>query len=93
MNINSTLESFRDTISNTFEAHLSILSNKMNEVMQKLTLIATIFIPLTFVTGWYGMNFLYMPELKIWWAYPLVLFVMLLIGLAIVLYFKKKNWL
>jgi len=60
--------------------------------MKVLTIIATIFIPLTFITGIYGMNFQYMPELKWVWAYPLILSAMLIIGIVMVIYFKKKKW-
>jgi len=65
----------------------------MNEVMKVLTIIATIFIPLTFIAGIYGMNFEFMPELRIQWAYPVVWVVMGVVGLAMVLYFRKKRWL
>lgn len=88
-----TLEIYRETLSVTLDIYLSSQNNKMNEIMKMLTIIATIFIPLTFITGIYGMNFQYMPELKIKIAYPLVLLLMLLIALSMLLYFKKKKWL
>jgi magnesium transporter len=64
----------------------------MNEVMKVLTIIATIFIPLTFIAGIYGMNFEFMPELHVAWAYPAVWFTMLLVALIMITYFKKKGW-
>ncbi len=65
----------------------------MNEVMKVLTIIATIFIPLTFIAGLYGMNFSYMPELNHPYAYPGVLLIMLAIAVAMLIYFRKKRWL
>jgi magnesium transporter len=64
----------------------------MNEVMKVLTVIATLFIPLTFIAGVYGMNFEYMPELKWRWGYGLVWGVMLAVGMGMVCYFRKKKW-
>ena len=88
-----TIESFRDTISGLLDIYLSSVSNKMNEVMKVLTIIATIFIPLTFIAGIYGMNFQNMPELGWHWGYSIVLFAMLCIGIIMIVYFRKKNWL
>ncbi|NQU75857.1 MAG: magnesium and cobalt transport protein CorA, partial [Planctomycetes bacterium] len=68
-------------------------SNRMNEVMKVLTIIATIFIPLTFIAGVYGMNFKVMPELDWPWGYPIVLAVMFIAGMTMVFYFRKKRWL
>jgi len=87
------VETFRDMLSGMLDIYLSSISNRMNEIMKVLTIIATIFIPLTFVAGVYGMNFRYMPELEQPWAYPLVLFLMLAVGLLMVFYFRKKRWL
>jgi magnesium transporter len=87
-----TLESFRDTVSGLLDVYLSSLSNKMNEVMKVLTIIATIFIPLTFVAGIYGMNFEYMPELHLHWAYPAVWVLMALLAAVMILAFRKKGW-
>lgn len=87
-----TIETFRDMLSGMLDSYLSAISNKMNEVMKVLTIIATIFIPLTFIVGVYGMNFKYMPELSIWWFYPLVWGVMLVVAISMVIYFKKKKW-
>ena len=88
-----TIETFRDTISGMLDIYLSSVSNKMNEVMKLLTIIATIFIPLTFITGIYGMNFKYMPELGWRFGYAMVWFVMGIIVLIMIVYFKKKRWL
>jgi magnesium transporter len=86
------VETFRDTVSGTLDIYLSSLSNQMNEVMKVLTIIATLFIPLTFIVGLYGMNFRYMPELEWRWGYFGVLGVMGVIVIAMVLYFRRKNW-
>ncbi len=88
-----TVETHRDMTAGLIELYLSSSSNRMNEVMKVLTIIATIFIPLTFIAGIYGMNFENMPELEWPWAYFALLFVMLLIGAGMLLYFRKKKWL
>lgn len=88
-----TVETFRDMLSGMLDVYLSSISNKMNEIMKVLTIIATIFIPLTFIAGVYGMNFENMPELKWDWGYRVVWFVMLLIGISMLAYFRKKKWL
>jgi len=87
------IETFRDMLSGMLDIYLSSVSNRMNEVMKLLTIIATIFIPLTLIAGIYGMNFKYMPELGEPWGYPLVYFVMLVIGVLMVIYFRRKKWL
>jgi len=88
-----TLESLRDMVSGMLDTYLSSMSNRMNEVMKVLTIIATIFIPLTFIAGVYGMNFVFMPELKWHGAYFVVLGLMAVVALVMVLYFKRKRWL
>lgn len=88
-----TVETFRDMVSGILDIYLSSLSNRMNEVMKLLTIIATLFIPLTFIVGVYGMNFEYMPELKWKLGYPMVWGVMILISLGMLLFFRKKKWL
>jgi len=75
------------------DVYLSSVSNKMNEVMKVLTIIATIFIPLTFVAGIYGMNFKYMPELEWHWGYFGALLIMVVIVVLMMFYFKRKRWL
>jgi magnesium transporter len=87
-----TTETLRDMLAVMIEIYLSSLSNRMNEVMKVLTIIATIFIPLTFIAGLYGMNFQHMPELKWYWGYPLVLVVMLAVSLGMLTYFRRKRW-
>jgi len=87
-----TLETFRDVVSGLLDMYLSTVSNKMNEVMKVLTIIATIFIPLTFITSLYGMNFQYMPELHWRMGYPFVWLTIILTSLALILYFKRKGW-
>jgi magnesium transporter len=88
-----TIDTFRDMLSGMLDLYISSISNKMNEVMKVLTIIATIFIPLTFIAGVYGMNFRYMPELEWRYGYPMILLVMLIIGLGMMIYTKKKRWL
>lgn len=88
-----TLESYREMISSLLDLYMSGISNKMNAVMKVLTIIATIFIPLTFIAGIYGMNFDNMPELHFPWAYPVVWLVMAAVTLGMVIYFKRKRWL
>ena len=88
-----TIETFRDVISGMLDVYLSSISNKMNEVMKVLTIIATIFIPLTFIAGVYGMNFKYLPELEWKWGYYSVWLFMLAVGISMGLYFKRKKWL
>ncbi len=88
-----TVESFRDMVSGMLDIYLSSISNRMNAVMKVLTIIATIFIPLTFIAGIYGMNFKGMPELEWKWGYPIVLIVMAVVGITMLIYFKRKKWL
>jgi magnesium transporter len=86
------METMRDMNAGLFDMYLSSLSNRLNEVMKVLTIIATIFIPLTFIAGVYGMNFQFMPELKWRWGYFYILGVMLTAGIFMLLYFKRKKW-
>ena len=88
-----TVESFRDILGGMMDLYLSSVSNRMNEVMKVLTIMATIFIPLTFVAGIYGMNFKYMPELEWHWGYAGAWGVMLTTALGMIVYFKIKKWL
>ena len=87
-----TIESFRDILSGMLDLYLSTISNKMNEVMKVLTIIATLFIPLTFIAGVYGMNFKYMPELEWRWGYLGIWILMGFVAILLVFYFKKKKW-
>ena len=88
-----TMETLRDLLSGILDVYLSSISNKMNEVMKVLTIIATIFIPLTFIAGVYGMNFEIMFGLKWHLGYFATLFGMAIIGIVMVFYFRKKKWL
>lgn len=87
-----TLETYRDIVSGMLDIYLSSVSNRMNQIMKVLTIISTIFIPLTFIAGLYGMNFKYMPELEWEWGYPVVLVIMLTIVLGMLLYFRRQKW-
>ena len=87
-----TIETMRDMASGMLEIYLSSLSYKMNEVMKVLTIIATIFIPLTFIAGVYGMNFEYMPELKWSFGYFTIWGVMASVVIVMLIYFKRKKW-
>ena len=88
-----TVETYRDVLSGMLENNLSLLTTRLNEVMKVLTVISTIFIPLTFIVGIYGMNFRYMPELEWRWGYPLVMLSMAIIAVALYFYFRRKRWL
>jgi len=90
--ITESIESYRDILSGLLDIYISSVSNKMNEVMKVLTVFASIFIPLTFLAGIYGMNFEYMPELKWKWAYPALWVVFIVVTVGLLTYFKKKKW-
>ena len=85
-------ENYRDVISSMLDIYLSSISNKMNEIMKILTIISTIFIPLSFLAGFYGMNFLYMPEVKSPIAYPILIVIMTLIAILMLFFFRRKKW-
>ena len=87
-----TIETFRDMLSAMLDIYLSSTSNRMNEVMKVLTIIATIFIPMTFLAGIYGMNFKYMPELEWRYAYLVFWIVVLVVLIAMAAWFKRKKW-
>jgi magnesium transporter len=87
------VETLRDMLSGMLDIYLSSMSNRMNEIMKFLTIIGTIFIPLTFIVGVYGMNFPNMPELKWRWGYVAVWAVMSGIAFFMLGYFKKRKWL
>jgi magnesium transporter len=88
-----TIETYRDMVSGMLDIYLSSVSNRLNSVMKVLTIIATIFMPLTFLAGIYGMNFKFMPELEWRLGYPLVWLIMAGIGISMLIYFRKKKWL
>ena len=87
-----TIETFRDMLSAMLDIYLSSVGNRMNEVMKVLTIIATIFIPMTFLAGIYGMNFKYMPELEWRYAYLFFWIVVSVVLIAMVAWFKRKKW-
>ena len=87
-----TVENHREWLSNIMEVNLSVLSHQMNKVMKVLAIISTIFIPLTFIAGVYGMNFEFMPELGQRLAYPIVLGCMGIIAFIMIMFFKKRHW-
>jgi magnesium transporter len=99
VNLLDMLENLREIGAGLMELHLSAVSNRMNEIMKVLTIISTIFIPLTFIVGVYGMNFdvdvspWNMPELRWYWGYPFVIAVMIATVLAMVAFFRRKGWL
>ncbi len=88
-----TTETFREMVSEMIDVYLSSVSNRMNEVMKVLTIIATIFIPLTYIVGIYGMNFKHMPELEWSYGYPLLWLIMLGVALTMLVLFRRKKWL
>ncbi len=87
-----TVEVYRDMLSGMLEVYLSSVSNKTNDIMKVLTVISTIFIPLTFITGVYGMNFTYMPELDWAESYFVVWGIMVILGIILFAFFKNKRW-
>lgn len=90
--IMDSIDSFRDLLNSLQDLYISEISFKMNQVMQILTLVSTIFIPLTFIAGIYGMNFTNMPELHSEYGYYIVWGIMLVITAGLIIYFKRKNW-
>ncbi len=87
------IELYNSLVSDQLNIYNTNMSNSMNQVMKVLTIFASIFIPLTFLAGIYGMNFEYIPELKYKYAYPIFWVVVILVGLALVIYFRRKKWL
>ena len=88
-----TTENYREMVAGLLETYLTSVNNRMNEVMKVLTIISTIFIPLTFITGIYGMNFVHMPELSWKGGYFIALGLMVVIFGGMTVFFRKKNWL
>ncbi|MBN2282838.1 MAG: magnesium/cobalt transporter CorA [Deltaproteobacteria bacterium] len=86
------VEAYQDVLSGLLDLYLSSISNRMNEVMKVLTIFATIFIPLTFIAGIYGMNFEYMPELKWHWAYPVFWIVIIAVSAVMLIFFRRRKW-
>lgn len=88
-----TIETYRDMLSGLLDAYQSSLSNRMNEIMKVLTIISTIFIPMSFIAGLFGMNFIYMPVLYSPWGFPIAILLMVIAIVIMLLYFKHKKWL
>jgi magnesium transporter len=86
------VDGYRDILGTLHDTYLSAVSNRLNEIMKVLTIISTVFIPLTFLVGVYGMNFRHMPELDWPWAYPLVWLVMVVVAVAMMVQFKRRGW-
>ncbi|MDO8525260.1 MAG: magnesium/cobalt transporter CorA, partial [Candidatus Omnitrophota bacterium] len=91
--LNDTIGTMRDVITGAMEAYTSLMSNRLNEVMKTLTIIATIMMPLTLVASIYGMNFKHMPELESKLGYPIVIAIMVAITATMLVYFKRRKWL
>ena len=85
-------EMYREMVSGLMNTYLSSVANRTNDVMKVLTIVATIFIPLTFLAGIYGMNFKYMPELHVWWAYPIIWLAMIGAAVGMILFFRRRGW-
>jgi magnesium transporter len=93
LRVTDAFETYRDMTTSLMDIYNSTISNRMNEIMKVLTVFASIFIPLTFITGIYGMNFEYMPELRWHWSYPLLWVAFMLISVILLVYFKRRRWL
>ena len=90
--VGDAVETFRDMLASLHELAMAHASNRLNDVMKVLTIFASIFVPLTFVAGVYGMNFAHMPELAWRWSYPLFWVAILMLGGSMVAYFRRKKW-
>lgn len=86
------IETYREFAGNLMDMYLSGLGQRTNEVMKMLTIMASIFIPITFLAGLYGMNFDYLPELRMRWAYPALLGLMAIIAVGMLLHFRRRGW-
>ena len=86
------VELYRDMVDDLLMVHMTVLSNRMNRIMKVLTIISTIFIPITFIAGIYGMNFIDMPELSWRWGYPVILAVMFVLVTGMLIVFRRKRW-
>ncbi len=87
-----TIESLRDVVAGMLDIYLSSVSYRLNEIIKVLTLFSTIFMPLTFIVGVYGMNFRYLPELEYRWSYPILWALMIAISVTMLLYFRRRRW-
>jgi magnesium transporter len=87
------IETYREVANGLTETYMTAISNRMNEVMKVLTIIGTIFIPLTFLAGVYGMNFRHLPELDWWWGYPLFWLICFVLAGSMIAWFRRRGWL
>ncbi len=92
VNASDMIEAYRELSTGLMNSYLSVVSNRMNEVMKVLTVMSTIFIPLTFLSGLYGMNFVWMPERDWKWSYPILLGAMVMIVAGLLYFFKRRGW-
>lgn len=92
VNASDMIETYHDLSTGLMNSYLSVANNRMSEVMKVLTIVSTIFIPLTFLSGLYGMNFVWMPERDWKWSYPILLGIMLVIALSLLYSFKRRGW-
>lgn len=90
--ISDLIDDARDLLGGVLEAHLSMVSNRLNEIMKVLTMIATVFLPISFIASVYGMNFEFMPELHWRWGYPVVLATMAVTALGLLWWFRRRGW-
>ncbi|MDP3789779.1 MAG: magnesium/cobalt transporter CorA, partial [Candidatus Omnitrophota bacterium] len=91
--INDTIDTYRDVLSSALDVYISTVSNKTNEIMKVLTMIATIMMPLTLIAGVYGMNFKHMPILEWEYGFISIFAIMVVLGTGMVMYFRRKEWL
>jgi magnesium transporter len=91
--VSENIDIYREMIWSLMDMYMTTISNRMNEVMKVLTIMSSIFIPLTFLAGLYGMNFDFMPELKYRYSYFVLLGAMFFLFLGLLFYFKRKKWL
>jgi len=86
------VETYRDILTSLLDIYVNNVNNKMTEIMKVLTIIGTIFLPLSFLASVYGMNFDYMPELELWWSYPALWVIMIIISFVMLIFFRNKKW-
>ncbi|NQW30326.1 MAG: magnesium/cobalt transporter CorA [Ignavibacteria bacterium] len=91
--VSDQVETVKELVSGLVEVYFSVTSSRLNNVMKVLTVISTVFLPITFITSFYGMNFQHMPELRLQWAYPAVIVVIVLIAVLMIVSFKRRGWL
>ncbi|MBD3203008.1 magnesium and cobalt transport protein CorA, partial [Candidatus Woesearchaeota archaeon] len=90
--VSDSIENHRDSLSEAFNAYMSAVSNNMNEVMKVLSIIATIALPLTVISGIYGTNFIHLPGSKLYFGFWIMIFFMIIMVFAMIFYFKKRKW-